>query len=251
LKQGAEEERRLKIIKEAQLLKLKEAERIKEEERKAWGKADLCSPFPLTGGNFLEASTTEFFHLDNSPKSNDISIKLTVKPEHVEGGDTINIIWEHSDRPNASDWIALYHNKSNQDKDYISYHWVPQEKTGSLSIKVPSKPGSFVFKYFVNKSYVCLASSNVFRVGPSYRLTPTVIGTLEVNVNIEQVFGVPSSSAWIGMYEPDQDNKHYHQFNYLSSKKEITFIAPKSGRWEFRVFTSKSYEYTDSIYVDL
>jgi len=203
--------------------------------------------------NFLEASTTEFVHLDTSPKTNDISIKLTAKPEHVESGENVTIIWEHSDHPTSTDWIGFfYSNNNSQDKDYLSYHWVnPDTKTGSISIKTPAKPGSYVFKYFVNRTYVCLASSNIFRVGPAYRLTPKIIGTLEVSINVEQIFGIPSASAWIGMYEPEKDNKSYQQYHYLTGKNEITFIAPKNGRWEFRVFPSKAYDYTDSIYVDL
>jgi len=170
----------------------------------------------------------------------------------VESGENITVIWEHSEHPTSTDWIGFYSNTSSQDKDYLSYHWVnPDTKTGSISIKTPTKPGSYVFKYFVNRSYVCWASSNIFRVGPAYHLTPKIIGTLEVSINVEQIFSTPSASAWIGMYEPEKDNKSYQQYHYLSGKNEITFIAPKSGRWEFRVFPSKAYDYTDSIYVDL
>jgi len=213
----------------------------------------LCPvPFEDRPGIGLEASTTEFVHLDTTPKPNDIFIKLTAKPDHVEAGDTITVIWEHSGKPTSTDWIGLYLNNSSLDKEYLSYHWVnPETKTGSISIKTPTKPGAYVFKYFVNRTYVCWASSNIFRVGPVYRLTPTPIGTLEVSINVEQIFGTPSSSAWIGMYEPDKDNKSYHQYHYLSSKKDISFIAPKNGRWEFRVFPAKAYDYTDSISVDL
>jgi len=170
----------------------------------------------------------------------------------VEAGDNITVIWEHSDRPTSTDWIGFYTNSCNQDKEYISYHWVsPDTSAGSFSIKTPSKPGSYVFKYFVNRTYVCLASSNVFRVGPVYSLTATPVGTLEVKITVEQIFGAASSSAWIGMYEPEKENKGYHQYHYLSGKKEFTFIAPKSGRWDFRIFPAKAYDHTDSISVNL
>jgi len=220
-----------------------------EENQKPLFPDTFSPPKPFSP---LDASTTEFVHLDTSPKSNDITIKLTVKPDHVEAGDNITVIWEHSDRPTSTDWIGFYSNSSNQDKEYISYHWVsPDTAAGSFSIKTPSKPGSYVFKYFVNRTYVCLASSNVFRVGPAYRLTATPLGTLEVKITVDQFFGAASSSAWIGMYEPEKDNKSYQQYHYLSGKKEFTFIAPKSGRWDFRVFPSKAYDYTDSISVNL
>jgi len=193
----------------------------------------------------------EFVHIDAISKSSEGDIILTAKPDHVECGDNINIIWEHNGKPNSSDWIALFPINSHQDKEYLTYNWVSPDKTGSLSVKTPSKPGTYVFKYFVNRSYVCLASSNPFRVGPAYHLAPTVVGTLQVKIVIEQIFGSPSSSAWIGMYELDKDNKSYQQYHYLGDKKEILFIAPKSGRWEFRMFPGKPYDHTDSIIVDL
>jgi chemotaxis protein histidine kinase CheA len=268
LRRLREEERLNRIREEEQLRKFKdEAERIKQLKLEAekdtndfnpWNLKPVDNktvpvPFQFESPKYLnplEASTTEFVHI-NTTKSNEGDIKLIASPDHVECGENINVIWEHTSKPNANDWIALYPINTIQDKDYSSFCWVTPEKTGSISIKTPSKPGTYVFKYFVNRSYVCWASSNTFRVGPAYRLTHTVVGTLQVRINIDQIFGTPSSSAWIGMYEIDKDNKSYQQYNYLGDKKEILFIAPKSGKWEFRIFPSKAYDYTDSIFVEL
>jgi len=270
LRRLREEEKLNRMREEEQLRKIKE-EAERQKQMKLEGEKDnpiidynpwnlkpednntFPDPFKFESPKYmnpLEASTTEFVHI-NTAKTNEGDIKLIGKPDHVECGENINVIWEHPTKPNANDWIALYPINTTQDKDYLSFYWVNPEKTGSISIKTPSKPGTYVFKYFVNRSYVCWASSNTFRVGPAYRLTPTVVGTLQVKINIEQIFGSPSSSGWIGMYEEDKDNKSYHQYHYLSDKKEILFIAPKSGKWVFRVFPSKAYDYTDSITVDL
>jgi len=169
----------------------------------------------------------------------------------VECGETVNVIWEHTTKPVISDWIGIYPANSTNEKEYISYYWTPAEKTGSISVVTPTKPGSYIFKYFWNRSYTCFGTSNIFRVGPAYRLAADVVGTLQVRICIEQIFGAASSSAWIGMYEPEKDNKSYQQYHYLSDKKEILFIAPKPGHWEFRVYPSKAYDHTDSISVDL
>jgi hypothetical protein len=213
--------------------------------------------YPLEGRmniNPLEASSIDFVHIgDSKPKPNDIVVKLIAKPEHVDCCEQVNVIVEHTGQPNSTDWIGLYPNEDCSDKEYLTYIWVTQD-TRSFTIKAPSKPGTYVFKYFVsvNKSSSCWAYSNPFRVGPAYRLTPTILGTLQVSIKAEQTYGSHSSSAWIAMYEPDKDNKKYSgNYQYIGDKKEFFFVAPKFGRWEFRIFPTKEYVHTDSVFVDL
>jgi len=212
--------------------------------------------YPLEGRiiNPLEASSIDFVHIgDSKPKPNDIVVKLIAKPEHVDCSEAINVIVEHTGQPSSTDWIGLYPNEDCSDKEYLTYIWVTQDSR-SYTIKAPSKPGTYVFKYFVsvNKSSNCWAYSNPFRVGPAYSLTPTILGTLQVSIKVEQTHGSHSSSAWIAMYETEKDNKKYSgNYQYIGDKKEFFFVAPKFGRWEFRIFPSKDYVHTDSVFVDL
>jgi len=200
----------------------------------------------------IEASTTDFILIspESQPKPQDLVVKIKAEPDHADYGERITYHWEHSALPTTNDWIGLYREGS-LDKEYLSFQWLDPAKSGSFTVSAPATPGTYVFKYFVNKSYVCWAVSNPIKVGASFNLTPTILSSSEVSIRVEQLFGKPSSSSWVALYEAGKDNRSYVEYYYLEGKQQVSFKIPKSGKWEFRAFHLKGYDHTGSCFVDI
>jgi len=196
-----------------------------------------------------KASPVQDSTLQQNASQHDSVITLTANPEHVDYGGTITLDWEHQAEPTVSDWIGFYVEGA-QSKEYVTYEWV-LTKRGSMTFKAPTVSGNYVFRYFVNKSYVSWGTSNIVKVGPAFRLTPTVVDTTEVKIKVEQLSGHPCPNAWVAMYEPDKDHKTYYTYLYLGTNTELTFKIPKVGIWEFRLFPQKAYYVAESTRVNL
>jgi len=179
----------------------------------------------------------------------DSVIKLVATPAQVDYDGTITLLWEHTAEPTVSDWIGFYTDGASP-KDYLTYEWVGT-KRGTTNFKAPAISGNYIFRYFVNKSYVCWGSSNLVAVGPSFELIPSVLNAIEVKITVKQLSGQPCPNAWVAMYEPDKDNKSYYTYSYLGTNSELTFKIPKVGIWEFRLFPQKSYNTAATCKVDL
>jgi hypothetical protein len=64
---------------------------------------------------------------------------------------------------NAQDWIALYAVGAG-DREYFAWQYTGGVRSGSLSFRAPSEPGSYEFRLFENNAYTLLATSAPFRV---------------------------------------------------------------------------------------
>jgi hypothetical protein len=200
---------------------------------------------------------------DNTGVSNPVSIvTLSTSATSIDFGETITVTWVLPTLPTSSanvvtpggpnDWVGLFP-ESAANSAYCYYEWTASHATGSASFTVPSIPGNYVFRYFVNRSYNMMGSSKTFSVGPAYQLTPTIGENNKVKVCVQQTFGnKPYPNSWIGLYDPSKPNTAYITYENVGDKKEIQFTVPKAGIWEFRLFPLyRTYNHVASCKVDI
>jgi len=100
------------------------------------------------------------------------------------------------------------------------------------------RPGTYVLRFFQEKSYTPVVSSAPFVVGPTVvSLDATV---QDDNVIVRYALDNPSKYPtydWIGVYEKDKRNKRYIVSAYGNKEGEITVRAPRQpGQYEVRLF---------------
>jgi len=201
---------------------------------------------PVSGGNHAPVNV-QTVTLSTSANAYDhdqpIIVTWTLPPSILETSETANA----PGGPN--DWVGLFREGA-QNKNYTYYLWSSAHK-GTATFSTPTVPGVYVFRYFINKSYTVVGSSNTFVVGPSYTLSPAVGEKNQVKIDIEQTFGKPCPKAWVGLYEPAKPDNAYATYENVGDKKEVTFTVPKAGVWEFRLFPTRAYDHVASCKVDV
>eukprot|EP01124_Arcella_intermedia_P033288 TRINITY_DN793_c0_g1_i1.p1 TRINITY_DN793_c0_g1~~TRINITY_DN793_c0_g1_i1.p1 ORF type:complete len:686 (+),score=209.61 TRINITY_DN793_c0_g1_i1:39-2096(+) len=189
--------------------------------------------------------------IDQNNKVENKEDGILLKPSKlmVDYGETITLTWSNAPQGTKNNWIGFYQEGS-ASKEYVSYTWT-EGTSGTWEVKAPTYSGNYLFKFFVNKSYVHWASSEVVKVGPTFNMVPKVISNSEVQISVVQLSGQPCPNAWVGLYEPDKDHSSYYSYQYLSSSSELTFQIPKVGIWELRLFPQKAKNVATSCRVNL
>ena len=160
-----------------------------------------------------------------------VSVVLTASPSSIAPGGTLTATWERIASPTSTDWIGLYQPGA-ANTAYIDWVYVSCSKTpgsslpsGSCPLVVPASvaPGTYVLRLFSNNGFSQLSASNNFTVtgngSPSLTASPTSIapgGTLTATWN-----GItsPTSTDWIGLYQPGAANTAYIDWIYVSCSK--------------------------------
>jgi len=187
---------------------------------------------------------------NNNQQKNQIQLQVT--PQDIHYGDNIQVTWESENISSSNDWIAIYHESDQNVKSYQTYQWVqPNATGGSIVFTAPSIPGIYFFKYLVNSTYESVMTSSPVRVGPAFKLFPTVLNEKQVKIDVEQLSGKPCPNAWVAAFEVGLDNKNYTTYEWVSAYSTLTFSLPKSGKWEFRLFPEKAYHHVASCVTNL
>lgn len=87
---------------------------------------------------------------------------LSLNNTEFTPGETIIVTFSNTTM-NQKDWIGLY-KKDASDRDYLTWKYTEGKKEGSLTFDVPSEPGEYDARFFVNDGYTRLAVSEPFTV---------------------------------------------------------------------------------------
>ena len=191
---------------------------------------------------------------------------LTASPSTIPAGGTLTATWQGIFSPTATDWIGLYQQGNPNLTAYIDWFYVSCSKTpgsplasGSCPFVVPPSlaPGTYVLRLFSDNGFSQLSASNnvVVTSGTTATLTasPTTVpasGTLTATWN---GIASPSSTDWIGLYQPGTPNTSYIDWIYLSCSKtpssplpagHCSFAMPASlapATYELRVLANNGF----------
>jgi len=87
---------------------------------------------------------------------------LSLNNKVFKPGQTITVSFFNAST-NERDWIGLY-KKDASDRDYLTWQYTDGKKEGSLTFEVPSEPGEYDARFFINDGYTRLAISDPFTV---------------------------------------------------------------------------------------
>ena len=76
--------------------------------------------------------------------------------------ETITVTFSNAST-NQRDWIGLY-KKDASDRDYLTWQYTEGKKDGLLTFEVPSEPGEYNARFFINDGYTRSATSELFTV---------------------------------------------------------------------------------------
>ncbi|KAL6079997.1 hypothetical protein QOT17_000380 [Balamuthia mandrillaris] len=232
--------------------KMQAAPFVDEEEEPAG-----ASPQQQQGASPVEDSLQSSIVAPAGKQDEDLAdgFVLTATPERLDKGGKIRVSWDASCEVTTSDWVGMYSwpegAASPSVKGYYTYNWIGKvQKQGSIVFPAP-KLGRYVFRYFSNKSYKLVATSNPVSVGPVYTLTAAQHPALEaeqaqlsVDVRVEHLSGNMYPNAWVALYD-DSNAPHsaYKTYQWVSSAVDhvLSFSVPKTGCWEFRLFPERRY----------
>jgi len=114
----------------------------------------------------------------------------------------------------------------------------------------PNLCGSYVFKYFHNRSYTKQGQSDSFTVGPVFSLVSTLSTTSEVKIKVDQISGEECPNLWVAIYSHGETNpKSFLTYEWAKSGEEKTFQIPKAGSWNFKAFPYKTYDHSAELSV--
>ena len=208
----------------------------------------LPAPVPDSLNNSNAVSVTN--NSNSTITSSGFDIELQIKTDRVDIGQTIIVEYKVKEGNISNyDWIALYE-VTQPNKNYITYQWTKQSKSGQIMFVAPSIYGKYECRYLISRSYEHVARSNTISVGPIVHLFASLENeNKKIKVKYNKQSGNEYKSAWIGIYESNQiNNKQYLHYEYANTNAgEVTFEAPiKPGSYELRYFTSSYLEISKS-----
>ena len=100
---------------------------------------------------------------------------LSVSAQSVTAGSSLSVSWVAPVGSSPYDWIAIYKvGASSIDYDDIWWDYTKGAPTGTFTIRAPSEPGLYEFRYFLDDGFEMVAKSSLIEVttdGPSSHVT--------------------------------------------------------------------------------
>ncbi|XP_049851954.1 uncharacterized protein LOC126328219 [Schistocerca gregaria] len=160
-------------------------------------------------------------------------------------GDWVAISWEFPDavQPTAKDWIGLYNFRDSSGR-YLTCALTDGRRRSSHFFKLPSRPGLYEARLFLNGSYEPVMTSCPFRVGPEVELKAslerTEKGDMLIRCNFSVLRGDLSDRDWIGLYRADKPSHRCLRSYPLNSLGRVEDEASSLGgyEYEFRFFSA-------------
>jgi hypothetical protein len=119
------------------------------------------------------AITASFTDLANVQGSRVISVQpprpspyvLSVSADRVTVGSPLSVSWVAPHGRSPSDWISIYKTGSrNEAYDDIWWDYTQGATTGTFSIRAPTAPGLYEFRYFLDDCFEMVAKSSLIEV---------------------------------------------------------------------------------------
>ncbi|KAN0015698.1 hypothetical protein ACTFIU_008442 [Dictyostelium citrinum] len=171
--------------------------------------------------------------LHNTIISNQVSLASSLEENST---DTIVVHWnlENKFEEGTPYWIGVFPTHQPKNDRYLSFKHI-EGKEGLVSFS-SIIPGHYEARLFKDK-YTLIQKSYSVQVGPSVSLSAHVIGDeISVTYKVNSESGA-NTKDWIGIYHPNQRNKHYIESLYASTSGTITFKSPRvPGLYEVRYF---------------
>jgi len=168
--------------------------------------------------------------------------KITSSGLQYRKGESIIASWSHSE-PTSGDWIGLFL-EGDTERCYKMWDWVKLESS-TVTFTAPFECGVYNLRYFHNKSYVCHGTSKSFTIGPVFTLTPTSVSGTEIKLRVDQTFGDNCPNLWVAHYPHGEVNpKSYITYKWAKHGEELTFPVTKTGQWNFKAFSEKTYDHS-------
>ena len=117
--------------------------------------------------------TASFTNLANVQGSRAISVQparpgpyaLSVSAERVTAGSPLSVSWVAPLGRSPYDWISIYKAGSrNEAYDDIWWDYTKGATTGTFTIRAPSEPGLYEFRYFLDDGFGMVAKSSMIEV---------------------------------------------------------------------------------------
>jgi glucose/arabinose dehydrogenase len=154
---------------------------------------------------------------------------LSVTPTQVSRGGTVTATWSGIPNPTSTDWIGLFEPGA-QNPAFLDWMYVSCSKTpgaaaaaGSCPLLIPAglAPGPYELRLLANNGFTSLAAKalTVTASAPTLSVTPTQVsrgGTVTATWS-----GIlnPTSTDWIGLFEPGAQNPAFLDWMYVSCSK--------------------------------
>ena len=182
------------------------------------------------------------------------STTLAVSSTNVAPGQTISVTLTNG-YGGATDWLALAATSA-PNGSYISYMYVGAGvTTNTWSVTMPSTPGTYEFRLFLNNGYVRAATSPTITVAAggsgggggtapqlSVSATSATPGS-QVTVTLSGGYG--GATDWIALASTTAPDTSYLQYVYVGSgvtTRTWTVTLPTTpGTYEFRLFLNNGY----------
>jgi len=145
------------------------------------------------------------------------------------GVNTVIISWSVADniKTNPNDWIGFYKvgQPSNKYRQYINTNGSRQDHN---HFPTPKTPGLYLFKYFINGSYQCIAESDILHIGVNLSVTSTFIESdQKIKVDYQLLSGTLTSNDWFGLYNINEtNNRSYLSYKFIGNHP-LTPRAPQ------------------------
>ena len=148
----------------------------------------------------------------------------------------------------ATDWIALAP-VSAPDSSYLAYIYVGAGvTTRTWTVAMPTTPGTYEFRLFLNNGYTRAATSPPVTVtaGVSPQLTvSTTAATAGSPVTVTLTGGYGGATDWLALASTTAPNTSYVQYIYVGAgvtTRTWTVNMPATpGTYEFRLFLNNGY----------
>ena len=179
-------------------------------------------------------------------------VALTAGPTPVHRGEPITVSWQVTGATTPTDWIGLYFVTSpiTPNNQYVCWFATEGTASGSAATCPISllAPRTYEFRYCVQNSYDCVATSNPVLVLPpdvTLRATPTAVAAGEAIAVDWDVTGATASNDWIALYRKDAANNEFVCYFYTEGLPHATnrsCAAQQPGTYEFRYCVQNLYD---------
>jgi hypothetical protein len=94
-------------------------------------------------------------------------VTVSASPSTVKVGGGLSVTWGAPAGRPGSDWIGLYRVGAPNDDTYTWWQYTAGVTQATVAVPVPSQPGNYEFRYFVDEGYIDAARSGVVTVIPA------------------------------------------------------------------------------------
>jgi hypothetical protein len=197
-------------------------------------------------GSFVRLATSPAVTVTGPPAP---SPTLTVNTTTATAGNPVTVTLTNGPG-GASDWLALAASSA-PDTSYVQSVTVGAGvTTRTWTVNMPSTPGTYEFRLFLDGGFTRAATSPAITVGAAPAGGPeltvsTTTATFGASVTVTLTNGLGGSTDWLAFAATGASNNSYLQFTYVGAgvtTRTWTVTVPSTaGTYEFRLFKQGTF----------